>query len=232
MPRITTYFSFMIAAVWLLACKPDEEPQTANPPIHGVRLLALGDSYTIGQSVATNDRWPNQLARELARGNIFVDSVRIIAKTGWRTDNLANAIATQNPDSNWNLVGLLIGVNNQYQGRSVQDYAPEFEELLETAITLAGGNKDHVFVVSIPDYGFTPFGQSDQPRISAELDQFNAVNRSISQQYQVAYYDITPISREGLARPELVAGDNLHPSGIQYEEWVESFWIRVAEQLR
>lgn len=220
------------ACVSLFACADEDTPKPQSEPIRQVRLLALGDSYTIGQSVAEADRWPNQLARKMAAGNVFVDSVRIIAKTGWRTDNLADAIATQQPDSNWNLVGLLIGVNNQYQGRPVSAYGPEFEALLQTAIALAGGNRAHVFVLSIPDYGYTPFGQSNQPQISAEIDQFNEVNRTITQQYGVAYYDITPISREGFARPELVASDNLHPSGVQYQEWVDQYWMWIADQLR
>lgn len=216
----------------LLACADEDAPLPQPEPIRQVRLLALGDSYTIGQNVAEADRWPNQLARKLAAGNVFVDSVRIIAKTGWRTDNLADAIATQQPDSNWNLVGLLIGVNNQYQGRPVSAYGPEFEALLQTSIALAGGNREHVFVLSIPDYGYTPFGQSNQPQISAAIDEFNAVNRAIALQYNVAYYDITPISREGFDRPDLVASDRLHPSGVQYAEWVDKYWMWIAEQLR
>jgi lysophospholipase L1-like esterase len=221
-----------LTSVWLLACTEKEVISSIMPEINHVKLLALGDSYTIGQSVAENNRWPNLLAEKMRSVNVNTDSVRIIAKTGWRTDNLASAIAQQNQLKDWNLVGLLIGVNNQYQGRSVVDYGPEFEALLQTAIELAGGDTSHVFVVSIPDYGYTPFGQSNQVQISAELDEFNDVNRTISMQYGVAYYNITPISREGIDRPELVASDNLHPSGVQYREWVESFYMQVAEQLR
>lgn len=128
--------------------------------------------------------------------------------------------ATILPDE-YNLISLLIGVNNQYQNRSTGEYATEFEELLNMAIALADGKKENVFVVSIPDYGYTPFGQANQLSISGEIDQFNLINRSIAQQAGVAYFYITDISRRGLAEPSLVASDGLHPSGAMYAEWVE-----------
>jgi lysophospholipase L1-like esterase len=188
-----------------------------------VKFLALGDSYTIGESVAISERWPVQLIQRLRTEKGFAcDDPRIIATTGWRTDNLKNAITTANIQPNeYNLVSLLIGVNNQYQGKTVESYAPEFEELLETAIALAGGNKSHVFVLSIPDYGYTPFGKNKQAEISAELDQFNAVNKSIAERLSIKYFNITDISRRGLAEPDLVANDGLHPSGNMYTEWVD-----------
>lgn len=188
-----------------------------------INFLALGDSYTIGESVAENERWPVQLINRLRKEkNLTCQDPRIIATTGWRTDQLKNAIAEANlPTNHYNLVGLLIGVNNQYQHKSVDSYAPEFEELLNTAITLAGGNKTHVFVVSIPDYGFTPFGKPNQEKISRELDVYNAMNKSIAEKLGVAYFNITDISRKGLAEPMLVASDGLHPSGKMYGEWVE-----------
>ncbi|SDM33076.1 Lysophospholipase L1 [Catalinimonas alkaloidigena] len=187
-----------------------------------VRLLALGDSYTIGESVAEEARWPHQLADSLKAAGVTVEYRRIIAKTGWRTDQLRDAVAGQGLDeAGYNLVGLLIGVNNQYQGRSVDTYAQEFRQLLDSALAYVGGRKERVFVVSIPDYAYTPFGQTRNPsKISAELDGFNAVNRQIAAEYGVTRFDITPLSREGLQRPELVAADGLHPSGVQYQEWV------------
>lgn len=186
-----------------------------------VRFLALGDSYTIGQSVETIERWPVQLKDELQNLGIGFSELKIIAQTGWRTDNLMNAIETQNPDSNYNLVSLLIGVNNQFQRSDFETYILEFEQLLKTAIKLADDVKNSVFVVSIPDYGYTPFGIDSQKFISEEIDKYNLANKQITQKYGVAYINITPISREGIEKPEYVAGDGLHPSGVMYEEWVK-----------
>lgn len=184
-------------------------------------MLALGDSYTIGQSVPAAERWPAQLRDSLLARGISWDTLEIIAVTGWRTDNLANAMNARNLDSTYNLVSLLIGVNDQFQGGDTASYAPAFESLLRSAIGLAQGDTHQVMVLSIPDYAYTPFGQGSNPAaISKGIDDFNAVNKRISAQYGVAYYNITPISREGVARPALVANDGLHPSGLQYSEWV------------
>lgn len=185
-----------------------------NPP--ETKFLALGDSYTIGESVAEAERWPNQLAAKLK-----LTAPRIIATTGWRTDNLKDAIEAANLKPEYDLVSLLIGVNNQYQGKSIEIYEREFEELLQTSIKLAKGKKKNVFVVSIPDYGYTPFGKAKQEKISEELDQFNAINKRMAAKYGVKYYNITEISRKGLEDAELVAGDGLHPSGKMYAQWVE-----------
>jgi lysophospholipase L1-like esterase len=210
-----THISTIILLVFL-ATTVMAQPDTKNK-----KFLALGDSYTIGESVGEEQRWPVQLANALnKKGNSF-QSPRIIATTGWRTDDLKRAIIAANPEKNYDLVSLLIGVNNQYQGKSSKDYIPEFEELLNMAIAFAGGDKSKVFVVSIPDYGFTPFGKEKQKKISEELDEFNRINKMISDKYQVSYFNITPISRKGFDDPELVAADNLHPSGKQYSKWVE-----------
>jgi len=192
-----------------------------------LNFLALGDSYTIGQSVEEADRWPVQLVKKLNEKGHAFNTPQIIAKTGWRTDQLKEAIesATLTPD--FQLVSLLIGVNNQYQGRSAESYAPEFEELLQMAIELAGGKKENVFVLSIPDYGFTSFGSYNQPGITAGIDAFNAVNKSITEKYNIAYINITDISRRGLEEPDLIASDNLHPSGLMYAKWVE----RLVDEL-
>ncbi len=192
-----------------------------------MEFLALGDSYTIGESVLQNERWPVQLIEALNRSGFKFESLKIIATTGWRTDDLKKAIFKEDPMKNFDLVSLLIGVNNQYQGRSAADYEPEFEELLNIAISLAGGDKEKVFVVSIPDYGFTPFGKEKQPDISKEIDAFNNINRAVSEKYGISYFDITPLSRKGFEDPELVASDGLHPSGKQYRLWVEL----ILEQL-
>lgn len=183
-------------------------------------FLALGDSYTIGESVAENERWPNQLAAALRAKGVDIADPKIIATTGWRTDDLKNAIIRENPEKNYDYVSLLIGVNNQYQGKSAEAYAPEFEELLEMAIAFADGKKERVFVVSIPDYGFTPFGKEKKETITKAIDEFNAINKSVAAKYGISYFDITPISRKGLEDVSLVATDGLHPSGKMYSEWV------------
>jgi lysophospholipase L1-like esterase len=185
------------------------------------KFLAFGDSYTIGESVAEKDRWPVQLAEALRRNGYQFSDPQIIATTGWRTDDLRKAILAAAPSKNFDLVSLLIGVNNQYQGKSANDYKPEFEELLKMAIEFAGGDNSKVFVVSIPDYGFTPFGKEKQAVISGELDEFNSINRAISEKHGVRYFYITDISRRGISEPALVAADGLHPSAKMYSEWVE-----------
>ena len=186
-----------------------------------LKYLALGDSYTIGESVLEKDRWPNQLASRLSKSTNREVKTSIIATTGWRTDNLSNAITIAKLKAEYDLVSLLIGVNNQYQGKPIDQYATEFEELLKTSIWLAKGKKENVFVVSIPDYGFTPYGQKNQAKISSDIDQFNKVNKKITDQYNVKYINITDISRQGISEQPLVAPDGLHPSGKMYELWVE-----------
>lgn len=194
--------------------------------------LALGDSYTIGESVSYELNYPNQLYEKLVADDIAIEEPTIIARTGWTTDELAAAIKQANPDSNYCLVSLSIGVNNQFRGYNQAAYVENFEELLQQAIAFAGGDTERVFVLSIPDYGFTPFGQRRNPvTISQELDEYNAINKMISEKYEVKYFDITTISREGLDRTELVASDGLHPSAQQYEEWVELIYKDVKEQM-
>lgn len=186
-----------------------------------IKFLALGDSYTIGERVKEGERWPEQLATLLRGKGYAVDKPRIIATTGWRTDQLKKAVEEASLRPEYNLVSLLIGVNNQYQGKSAESYAPEFEELLNIAIKLAGGKKENVFVVSIPDYGFTPFGQPKQQQITKALDEFNAINKKITEKAGIPYFNITDISRKGFDQPDLVAEDRLHPSGKQYTMWAE-----------
>ena len=207
-----------LAVALLLACQSDND----NMPDNSLSFLALGDSYTIGQSVEESDRWPVQLADQLTDRGIDMGAPKIIATTGWRTDQLKDAIAADNElEEQYDLVSLLIGVNNQFQGRTVESFAPEFEELLQTAIRLAG-TKDKVIVLSIPDYGVTPFGMSrGEERIARELDEYNRVSREICDRYEVQYFDITPISREAKTDADLIASDKLHPSGKMYGQWVD-----------
>lgn len=192
-----------------------------------MKFLALGDSYTIGESVAEDQRWPVQLMNALRKNNVTFEASTIVATTGWRTDQLTDAIEARNLARNYDVVSLLIGVNNQYQGRSISEYQKEFSKLLQIAIDHAGGDKSRVFVLSIPDYGYTPFGKEKQEAISKAIDAFNEVNRTITEKNGVKYINITDISRRGLADPDLVAGDGLHPSAKMYNLWVE----RIIERL-
>jgi lysophospholipase L1-like esterase len=185
------------------------------------KFLALGDSYTIGESVAEKERWPEQLAEALRTRGKKIEKSVIIGVTGWRTDQLKKAIEDAQLKNEYGMVSLLIGVNNQYQHKSAESYAPEFEELLRMAIVLAMGKKENVFVVSIPDYGFTPFGKPKQEEISRAIDQFNETNKRITEKMGVKYINITDLTRQGLEKPEYVAGDGLHPSGKMYSLWVE-----------
>lgn len=224
-------FTF-IMAMFLMACTLDDTSNTPMTNLSEKTYLALGDSYTIGESVAEDKRWPVQLAHQLRKDKVDIGDPKIIATTGWRTDQLKAAIESDTELlEEYDLVSLLIGVNNQYQGRSVESFAPEFEELLQKAIELAGGDKDKVFVVSIPDYGKTPFGASKADQVAKELDQYNAVSLEICTRYNVKYFDITPISRQDDPNGELVANDNLHPSGKQYSLWVESFYNEVLNMV-
>ncbi len=195
-----------------------------------LRFLALGDSYTIGQGVVASERWPDQFIAELTTRGFDVDELKIIAQTGWRTDNLQTAINSQIPLNGYNLVSLLIGVNNQFQGGSIQTYTDEFEALLKQAIELAGNDPQHVFVLSIPDYAFTPFGNGN-PAISAAIDEFNAVNQAITNSYNVKYIDITPISRNALLQPSLITTDGLHPSGLMYQLWVQEILKYIEKEV-
>ena len=191
-------------------------------PQQETRYLALGDSYTIGESVPEAERFPNLLARQLA-----IPPPRIIARTGWTTDELNAAIDAANVTGTYDLVTLLIGVNNQYRGRDAEEYRREFAALLGRAIGFAGGAPGKVTVVSIPDWGVTPFAEGrDRAKIAAEIDRYNAINREEAQRAGARYAGITPISRG--SDPNLVASDGLHPSGQQYGEWVKVIG-RVAE---
>jgi lysophospholipase L1-like esterase len=186
-----------------------------------VKFLALGDSYTIGESVAEPQRWPVQLVNALMLEGFSCHQPEIVAVTGWRTDDLKKAIDKRDLPKDFNLVSLLIGVNNQYQGKSLQGYETEFEALLKMAIEYGSGMRSHVFVLSIPDYGYTPFGKEKQSEISQQIDAFNKINKAIAKKHGVTYIDITDISRRGFDEPGLVADDGLHPSGKMYALWVE-----------
>ena len=186
-----------------------------------IRFLALGDSYTIGEGVAEPERWPNQLADRL-RGRGYSMDVTILARTGWTTGELAEAMRAAPPAGRYGLVSLLIGVNNQYRGLGLDSYRAEFSSLLAQSLHLADGKAGRVIVLSIPDWGVTPFAAgSDRVRISAQIEEFNAVNWRVSLQAGVRYVDVTSVSRLALHDPSLLAADQLHPSGRMYDRWAD-----------
>ena len=195
-------------------------------------FLALGDSYTIGERVEEEDRWPNQLAVQLNQLGYGGYAPQIIARTGWTTNELMEAIAEAALKDTFPLVSLLIGVNNQYRGYPFAQYETEFPALLQTAIDFAGGDSSRIFVVSIPDYGVTTFGQTGDPdKIATELDAYNAFAKQLCESRNIRFFDITPLSREALNRPELIAPDGLHPSGLMYQQWVQLMIPGIREML-
>ena len=210
----------LLALALLASCTSMNEPDS------NARYLALGDSYTIGESVPAAERFPHQLARELG-----IAEPQIVAKTGWTTDELNAAIDEANPQGPFDLVTLLIGVNNQYRGRDAEQYRGEFVGLLQRAIGFAGGDPKKVVVVSIPDWGVTPFAEGrDRAAIAAALDRYNAINREEAARAGARYVDITPVSRRD--DPALVAEDKLHPSAKQYSEWVRLILPEARVVLR
>lgn len=220
---------WLLALALLSSCSGMSTPDTATPAEPApakARYLALGDSYTIGESVAEAERFPVQLAHELRLGE-----PTIIAKTGWTTDELGHALDTVRLAGPFDLVTLLIGVNNQYRGRDAEEYRGEFADLLQRAIGFAGGDAKKVVVVSIPDWGVTPFAEGrDRAKIGAEIDRYNAINREEANRAGARYVDITAVSRGN--DPALVAGDGLHPSGKQYSEWVRLILPEARAALR
>ena len=186
------------------------------------KFLALGDSYTIGQSVEVNQRWPVQFLKELKATTNVVDTLKIIAQTGWRVDQLKEAMNSSNLEPPYGLVSLLIGVNNQFQGQDAVGFRPEFVEILEKSLKLVENRKERIFVVSIPDWGSSPYGATlNRTQISKEIDDFNSVLKEESEKRGIRYFNITTISRRALTDISLIASDRLHPSGKMYKLWVD-----------
>ena len=197
-----------------------------------MRFLALGDSYTIGESVAEAERWPVQLVTRLQQQGIPMTTPEIVAKTGWTTDELAAGIQAAKPQKPYDLVSLLIGVNNQYRGRGQEEYRQQLFNLLQQAIVFAGADPTRVIVLSIPDWGVTPFAAGqDRAAIATEIDTFNAINRAEAEKARVWYVDVTAVSRQASADPTLIAPDGLHPSGKMYAAWVELALPVVLEKV-
>ena len=189
--------------------------------------LALGDSYTIGESVSEQDRWTSQLVELAGKADLTL-KVKTIAQTGWTTSELSDAITREQIKGSFDFVSLLIGVNNQYRGESLKQYQAEFKALLEQAIKYAGGRRNHVFVLSIPDYGVTPFGSKKDPvKIRKEIDEFNRINYMKSLLEKVNYVNITDHSRKAMDNPALISTDDLHPSQLMYKYWAAELKARL-----
>lgn len=195
--------------------------------------ISLGDSYTIGQGVQPNERFAAQTIDLLKNNSKKIGVPVYIATTGWTTTNLINAINQQNPPKNFDVVTLLIGVNDQYQRMDTAGYRTRFTQLLNTAVALASGNRKRVFILSIPDYSVTPFvSASDKARVSMEIDWFNSINKQITLQNQISYTDITSSTRQAATDPSLIATDRLHPSGKEYAKWAQLLAPQIIKELQ
>jgi lysophospholipase L1-like esterase len=223
----------LLLLLFLIRCAPNvstSTPVSGETILPAFRYLALGDSYTIGERVPVKARWPNQLARLLASEGIQTE-VTIIARTGWTVNELWEGIQASLPTGRYDLVTLLIGVNDQYRGYPVDGYRDDFSFMLSKAIEYAGGDPQKVIVLSIPDWGFTPFAATrDTEPISQQIDEFNAINLEETEAVGARYVDVTVISRMAMDDFELIAGDRLHPSGKMYAMWAEKV-LPVAKEV-
>lgn len=198
-----------------------------------LKYLALGDSYTIGESVDPSMRYPVQIADSLEKRGCLMEDPRIVAVTGWTTGDLKAGIKTANPQGPYDLVSLLIGVNNQYRGMDINIYRKEFSELIDQSIFFAGNDTCRVIVFSIPDWGVTPFASGrDRDKIAREIDQYNAINKEITLSKGIVWIDVTAISRLALNDATLIASDGLHPSGKMYTEWVKLALPEVLKMVK
>ena len=214
----------MVAAALALAGGPKPAP----------RYLALGDSYTIGESVAVADRWPVPLAVLLRERGVAVADPEIVARTGWTVRELAHGMDDAEPRGPYRLVTLLIGVNDQYRGGDPETYRSDFVAMLRRAIGLAGGGAGHVVVLSIPDWSVNPFAAGsgrDRQRLAAEIDRYNRINREETARLGARYVDVTPVSRKAERDRSLIALDGLHPSGPMYAEWARLALPEAAAAL-
>lgn len=220
---------FIIFLISIIGCSNSDITQSKKV----YKYLALGDSYTIGESVCETCKFPIQLKDSIVKniGNNDELSVDIIAQTGWTTTNLKNAIAAENPSNSYDLVTLLIGVNNQYQHKPFDLFEKEFPELVNIAIEKANGKKQHVIVVSIPDYAFTPFGNGNAT-ISAEIAQYNTFSKNYCESKNIKFVNITDITQQGFTQTNLVASDGLHPSKTAYSKFVERILHKALEALK
>lgn len=222
---IKKIFSLVLVVILVVSCSSDD---TKNETGNTINYLALGDSYTIGQGVEPIKRWPTQLMTELILNGYRVNNLKVIAQTGWRTTDLLNAIEEENTEG-YNLVSLLIGVNNQFRNQSLEQFKPQFDDILVKAIDLSGEDR-RIFVVSIPDYSVTPFGAGN-PETSMEIDMYNSYIQQKCLEFNIPFIDVTEISRTLGDSDGALAEDNLHPSANQYSLWVEDILPVVMDML-
>lgn len=227
MKAIKNILFLLVTSIALTNCSDNDSAQPT------LSYLALGDSYTIGEGVTSDERWPSLLVDSLNLSGLSLHAPTVIAKTGWRTDQLLDSImADAKLRKRYELVSLLIGANNQVQGQSAENFAMEFESLLQKSIALAGGDPERVFVLSIPDYGKTPFGiYLGGETISREILSYNQVSKELCDLYDVRYFNITPISEGVINDPSLLGSDNFHPSGKMYKQWVTLMIGDVIKKL-
>lgn len=231
--RILRFFSITVLFLSLLGFSPERSfaQDSSKAPNKIITYLALGDSYTIGESVSEKFRWPVQLVDSLSKNNLSIKKLDIVAKTGWTTAELQKGIEKRTLLPNYDFVSLLIGVNNQYRGYNIEIYKKEFRELLLQAVEFAGGESSKVFVVSIPNYGVTPFGLKNEEKIRKELLEYDAIATSIASEYDIPFVNITPISEKAKKDTSLIAVDKLHPSGKMYSAWVHTMLPTVLNLL-
>lgn len=216
------YFLIPLCIFILSSCYKEKEINQSN-----LRYLALGDSYTIGEGIKFEYNYPKQIVNQI----FLIDTVTVIAKTGWTTDELIDTLNNLQLDK-FDVVSLLIGVNNQFRGYQIDKYVMEFESLLNRAIDYSK-DKKNVFVLSIPDYGVTPFGKvKGQERIYREINSYNYINRIMAEKYNVMYFDITEISRKAENDSSLLAEDKLHPSKKMYKMWIEKLKNELLDSLK
>lgn len=239
MKKFTNYFCILLTMTLFLSCSTANTSITNKDNLQEdketIKYLALGDSYTIGESVCETCRFPVQLKEKLDGSNLNKNiSIEIIAKTGWTTTDLLKAIEAKKPSSNYDLVTLLIGVNNQYQNKDFKLYEEEFTKLVTKATIFAEGDRKNVIVLSIPDYAYTPYGDKSGKfkTITTELAKYNAFAKKYCQQREIRYINITDITQEGLKNPKLTATDGLHPSEVAYSKFVDRIVPTALEVIR
>ena len=229
--RYFLHFLFVLSVLFLLV-RTSERATIQATMDEPLRFLSLGDSYTIGEGIDPSQRWPVQLSAALRNEGINIENPHIVARTGWTTSDLLRKIEARKPEGPFDLVSLLIGVNNQYQGKDIGIYQQEFRTLLGLAIDFTGGNPVKVLVLSIPDWGVTPYAQGrERAKISTQIDQFNDINLQECQSAGVNYFDITSTSRQAANDATLLAPDKLHPAGKMYTAWVDLIFPQVKKIL-
>ena len=228
--RTTSILLFCLLIIFIISMK---KPALENPSSKMLyTYLALGDSYTIGEQVESKENFPNQVTLLLSEKGLYFETPTIIAQTGWTTNELQAAIQKKELRGKYDFVTLLIGVNNEYRGRSVKDYIPGFEALLQQAIQFAGNENGHVIVLSIPDWGVTPFAAGrNQKQIAKEIDDYNLANKMIAEKYKVHYINITESTREAATDHSLLAADGLHPSRKEYAKWAKKVAAVIQEKM-